>query len=84
MQCGQDVENGGKAQKTGTKSCIHTWEKNMNKKVISELEQGLNFVMMVEVWFFDDFFKKHKGKKGHFHRFSLTWHGHQWVKVGRK
>lgn len=66
MQCGQDVENGRKAQKTGTKSCIHTWEKNMNKKVISELEQGLNFVMMVEVWFSMISLKNIKAKRGIF------------------
>lgn len=46
----------------------------LEQKAVSTLEeeyeqksQGLNFVTMVEVWFFDDFFKKHKGKKGHLH-----------------
>ena len=43
------------------------------QKVISKVEKGLNFVIMVEVWFFgDDFLKKHESKKGHFCRFSLT------------
>ena len=42
------------------------------KKVISKLEQGLNFIMMVEVWFFDDnFLKNHNGKKGYFCCFCL-------------
>ena len=45
----------------------------MNKKVTSKLEKGLNFVIMVEVWFFgNDFLNKYEGKKGHFCRFSLT------------
>jgi len=45
----------------------------MNENVISKLDQELNFTTMVEVWFCDDdFFQKHKGKKGHFHRFSLS------------
>ena len=73
MQCGRDVENSGNGSNALEQKAVSTLGKRIwTKKVISKLEQGLNFIMVVEVWFFDDdFFKNHNGKKGHFCRFRL-------------
>ena len=72
MQCGRDVENSGKAQIHWNKRLYLRSGKEYEQKKSLKLEQGLNFIMMVKVWFFDDnFFKNHNGKKGYFCCFCL-------------
>ena len=41
---------------TGTKGCGSARETNKNKKVTSKLQQGLNFTVNVDFWFYNDDF----------------------------